>query len=107
MKKIFLTLTIALVVSLLILSCKKDKAPEPAYQTINHSLKVNQSYQFDLGNFGDEEGASITRQATNFSISSIDLDMTIRSVIYKYVTALDFVGTDEVVIRSARGHKRR
>ena len=76
---------------------------EPSTQTITQTLSANQSYQFDLGNFGDEEGASITKQATNFSISSVNREINTGKVIYNYVPAANFIGTDEVEIKSARG----
>ena len=72
-------------------------------QTINQTLSANQSYQFDLGNFGDEEGASISKQATNFSISSVNKDINTGKAIYKYVPATNFIGKDVVEIKSARG----
>jgi hypothetical protein len=103
MKITFLTFIITFVLSFLTHSCSKDKAPMPAFQTITQALNANQTYQFELGNFGDEEGASIARQATNFSISSIDMDMNLKQVIYKYVPAVNYVGMDEVIIRTARG----
>lgn len=103
MKKIFWALTILFGTTLLIQSCKKDAATEPTTQTITQTLRANQSYQFDLGNFGDEEGASISKQATNFSISSVDREINTGKVIYKYVPATNFVGADEVEIKSARG----
>ena len=103
MKNIFGLLTILFGLMFLIQSCKKDSTPKPMTQTIIQTLRANQSYQFDLGNFGDEEGASISKQATNFSTSSVDREIYTGKVIYKYVPATNFVGTDEVEIKSARG----
>ena len=103
MKNIFGLLTILFGLIFSIPSCKKDSSTQPIYQTITLTLKANQPYQFDLGNFGDEEGASISKQATNFSISSVDKDINTGKAIYKYVPATNFIGTDEVEIKSARG----
>ena len=103
MKTIFGLLTILFGLTFLIQSCKKDSLPEPKTQTINQILSANQSYQFDLGSFGDEEGASISKQATNFYISSVNKDINTGKAIYKYVPATNFIGTDEVEIKSARG----
>ncbi len=103
MKKTFVYLTILISVITLNLSCKKDNTIEPVTQTINATIKINQSYQFDLGNFGDEEGAFISKQAINFSSSSVDREVNTGKVIYKYVPKINFVGTDEVEIKSARG----
>ena len=103
MKKAFWALIILFTMTFLIESCKKDPATQPMTQSITQTLRANQSYQFDLGNFGDEEGASISKQATNFSTSSVEREINTGKVIYKYVPATNFVGTDEVEIKSARG----
>ena len=84
-------------------SCKKESNVDPLNQTINQTIGINQAYQFDLGNFGDEEGASIYKQATNFSISTVEREINTGKVLYKYVPAPNFVGIDEVKIKSARG----
>lgn len=88
-------------------SCKKDStrelASEPISRTIVQTIRSNQSYQFDLGNFGFEEGASISKQATHFSISSVDRIIDTGKIIYTYIPATNFIGTDEVEIISARG----
>ncbi len=103
MKNIFLLLPFVIGILLLFQSCKKESPIAPTYQTITQSLKANQSYQFDLGTFGDEEGANISQQAVYFAISSIDKDINTGKAIYKYIPATNFVGTDEVEIKSARG----
>lgn len=96
-------MTILFGMTLLCQSCKKDSVDKPATQTINQTLKANQSYEFDLGSFGDEEGATIVKQATHFSVSSLDGANNLGKIIYKYVPEANFVGTDEVEILSARG----
>lgn len=108
MKNIFSILILLLGLTILIQSCKKDKTsdsiPQTTNQTINQTIKANQSFQFDLGYFGKEENASISKQATNYTVSTIDMDIiNTGKVIYKYVPALNFVGTDKVEIKSARG----
>ncbi len=103
MKKLLLYLTIFTGISTISQSCKKNRTNEPIIKTITESLSVNQSYQFDLGSFGDEEGASISRQANHFSTSLVEWEFNTGKIIYKYVPAINFVGTDEVEIKSARG----
>lgn len=102
MKKTFWALTILAGMIFLIQSCKKETIIEATTDTITQTLKVNQSYQFDLGNFGDEEGALISKQATHFLISWVDRDIN-GKIIYKYVPATNYVGEDEIEIKSARG----
>ncbi|MBA2407173.1 MAG: hypothetical protein H0V65_04155 [Chitinophagales bacterium] len=103
MKKIAFYLTLFIGLTTISQSCKKDTTNDPVTQTITETIRVNQSYQFDLGSFGDEEGASISKQANHFSISSVDREVNTGKVIYKYTPATNFVGTDEVEIKSARG----
>ena len=92
-----------LLFSLIVLSfsaCKKA----PVYETITKNLKVNESYEYNLGGFGDEEGAGISKQAQHFSISEIEYTQINSSVIiYKYKPALNFEGVDEVQLKSSRG----
>ncbi len=103
MKKIAFYCSLFIGLTMVSQSCKKDTTNDPVTQTITETIRVNQSYQFDLGSFGDEEGASISKQANHFSISSVDREVNTGKVIYKYTPATNFVGTDEVEIKSARG----
>ncbi len=105
MKKIIFILTTFFGFMTLIQSCKKSPANKEDIQTINVALKANQSYQFDLGGFGIEEGAGISKQATHFLISTATRDTSgnTPNIIYSYLPAKDFVGTDEVELKSARG----
>ncbi len=103
MKNIAIYLTLFIGLSAANVSCKKDSTDNTVRQTITETLKVNQSYQFDLGRFGREEGASISKQATHYSNSSVERDPNTGNLIYNYTAATNFVGTDEVELKSARG----
>jgi len=103
MKNIVCLLMILFAMTLFFQSCKKESPTEPTIQTITQSLKANQSYQFDLGTFCDEEGANSSKQANYFSISSIDRDINTGKGINKYIPATNFLGKDVVEIKSARG----
>jgi hypothetical protein len=109
MNKLFCTLTLLIGLAALFSSCKKDSDsldPDcdlPASHEINIKITANETYQFDLGIFGDEEGASISKQATHFSVSEVERDNNSGKIIYKYTPATNFVGTDEVQIKSERG----
>lgn len=109
MKNVFCRLTLLAGIVIIISSCKKDShspVPDctlPVANKINVKITANETYLFDLGNFGDEEGASISRQATNFSESTLEREINTGKVVYKYTPATNFVGTDEVEIKSARG----
>ena len=84
-------------------SCKKVSINEPVIQTIDKTLKAGESFQFDLGNFGDEEGATISIEATHSAISSVERDINSGKIIYKYLPSTNFTGTDKVEIKSERG----
>ena len=88
------------------MSCEKNSPTEESgttNQIITQTISKNQSYQYDLGNFGDEEGVSITKQANHFSQSELVRDINTAKIIYNYTPNIDFIGTDEVVIKSEKG----
>jgi hypothetical protein len=80
--------------------CIKDKSIDSTKTTVNASINSNETYQYHVGVFGDEEGASISVQASHFQVSKlerIDYDN------YTYTPTQDFVGTDEVELKAERG----
>ncbi len=83
-------------------SCKKNNTVEPERISINTTIRLNNSYEYDLGAFGDEEGATITKQASHFSVSALER-LSTGAIFYNYTPTTNFVGTDEVEIKSARG----
>lgn len=83
-------------------SCKKDVTQNPNGDiVIDTTIYNNQVLKYDLGSFGIEEGATITRQATHFSQSSLERNGM--GIIYTYKPLNDFSGKDTVVIKSERG----
>ena len=96
MKKNAIHLTLYIALAIVSQACKKDNTSNPETQTLTETLRVNQAFQFDLGSFGDEEGATISKQANHFSISSSDRDINTDKIIYRYTPTTDFVGKDEV-----------
>ncbi|MEO6135917.1 MAG: hypothetical protein ABIP35_12235 [Ginsengibacter sp.] len=107
MKRIVTCFTLIIGLATISQSCKKantnHSVTDPVKQPITETIKSNQKYQFDLGYFGREEVASISKQAIHFSFSSIDREANTGKLIYTYIPATDFVGTDEVELKSARG----
>ena len=85
------------------ISCKKDNDTAPVTKTIEVNLKPGQSYQYDLGIFGDEEGVAITRQAAQYKVSETDRNIPTGKVVYHYEPASSFLGIDEVELKSSRG----
>ena len=86
----------------LICSCKKEN-DSTDQQTVNVTIHSNESYKYDLGIFGDEEGAAITRQAMHYQISSAQRSLDFSKVFYEYKPSLNYTGTDVVELKSARG----
>lgn len=86
-------------------SCNKESKNKPNTKTINVALKVNQSYQYNLGGFGIEKGAEIATQASHYLISTAyrDSNGTTPNIFYKYLPKTNFVGTDEVTLKSEKG----
>jgi hypothetical protein len=99
MRKTFFILILGL--TILIQGCKKESAPEQFRQTIDVALKVNQVYELDLGSYGREEGADISKQAKHFVTSTAT--RTGSNMTYKYIPAANYVGTDEVELKSEKG----
>ena len=102
MKNAIIILTVMLSILALTQSCKKDKSINSTKKTINVSISSNETYQYDLGVFGDEEGASINAQASHFQISKIERVEYVK-LIYTYTPTKDFVGTDAVELKAERG----
>jgi len=77
--------------------------PTPSSTTLNITLKTDATYQYDLGYFGDEEGATISIPPNHFEVSKIDRAINSGKVIYTYVPSSGFTGTDTVELKSMRG----
>ena len=83
-------------------SCKKDKNPIIDNQVIKVTIHSSEDYYYDLGSYGKQERASITRQATHYQLSSMLRDSNSLNITYKYKPAQGYVGTDEVEIKSEK-----
>lgn len=103
MKQIFLSLAVVAVLAATNQSCEKNGALNIGRQTVEVKIKNSESYSYDLGGFGDEEGASIARQAAYYQTSSLVRDTGSANIIYHYKPAANYAGTDEVELKSAKG----
>jgi len=101
MKNAFPILTFILSILTLTHSCKKDKSIDSTKTTINVSIMSNETYQYDLGEFGDEEGVSISVQASYFQVSKVER-VNYEKMIYTYTPTQNYVGTDEVELKAER-----
>lgn len=67
-------------------------------------LRNSVIYEYKIGEFGDEEGARITKQAEHYTISEIVRNSSNRwQPVYRYKSEKDYVGTDYVEIETRRG----
>jgi hypothetical protein len=101
MKKVLSFFTIVFCLFSLSQSCKKNNTSAQNSQTISVTIKAKENYQYELGTFGDEEGASIIQQAQHYDTSIIERKFA--TATYKYKPLLGYIGTDEVKLKSERG----
>lgn len=95
---------IVLLTTIALLASCEDDSPQTVDKTLDIQLSKNQGYEYDTKISGDEEGVSISMQATHFSISEIVRNKSTNYVaVYKYKPALDFVGSDKVEIKISTG----
>ncbi|WP_282017803.1 hypothetical protein [Salegentibacter mishustinae] len=94
MKKIILVL-----VSIIFIACSKDddNADIPVTEK-NVVISQDEIYEYEFEFPGDESGYSITTQAENFELSSLEQNPATGGFIYNYKTQADFTGTDFVEI---------
>ena len=100
MKKILLGLFI---IGILVPCNNDDDNLNTEIVTEHVIISNSDDYAYDLGGFGDEEGAGILTQAEHFKISELDRDANKGKIIYKYKAKTNYVGTDYVEISTGRG----
>ena len=103
MKKISLT-TFLLMVFTCFISCNSDDNNSDAeIVKVNATISNSEIYTYNLGSFGDEEGASIEKQAENFEISKLERNFPSGEIIYTYKPQSGFIRTDYVELKTSRG----
>ena len=103
MKRCILTLIIPIALLTISQGCSKEDIVLHSPDTNTVTLTRNETYHFDPGYFGDEEGASISRQATHFNVSKLDRDNSTGKIDYTYTPALNYIDPVEVELKSMRG----
>jgi hypothetical protein len=109
MKKLSSCCAILFCLIVLTQSCKKDSTAFISEKDnsivlpgeVNVKIASDETYQFDLGVFGPEETAGISRQAAYYEISAITRDYSGR-ITYKYKPTIKYVGPDEVELKSSK-----
>lgn len=98
MKKSIFMFAFAGLVLAIMPSCQKEKVNAVVTKTVDATLKVNETYTFTLPAQEGDDAYEITTQASHYTVSKVGLDATGANMVYEYTPALDFVGTDQVVI---------
>lgn len=94
MKKIFLIIVLTFVV----LSCSSDDDINITTENVN--ISNSEIYAYDLGGFGDEDSARISKQAEHYEISELSGN---ERIIYTYKAKEGFSGSDLVKIEIITG----
>lgn len=103
MKKFAIT-TILLMVFGCFINCScDDNNSDGEIIKANATISNSEIYTYNLGSFGDEEGAAIQKQAENFEISKLERNFPSGEIIYTYKPQSGFVGTDYVELKTSRG----
>jgi hypothetical protein len=97
MIKSTLAFAITFSVFIFIPACRKSNNDSVAQQTTTPILKKNQSFAYDFGLIGIEDGLTISQQAKHFETSTLQRDNG-GNIMYYYKPQLDYVGNDDVVI---------
>ena len=98
MKRSILLFTFFFSLIVLTQSCKKENGiTVKKEQTVNATIKKNQSFQYNFGLIGIEDGLAISSQASHSDESMLSRDNSDK-IIYTYQPRLDYTGTDQVEI---------
>lgn len=87
-----------LILSIILFSCSKDDEVHVTTEHIN--ISNTETYQYDLGQFGFEDGAIISKQAEHYELSELNRNETI---IYTYKSQEGYLGSDKVKIEIITG----
>ncbi len=103
MKKFALSILIILVFTCFMGCSNDDNNSDEEIIKVNATISNSEIYTYNLGSFGDEEGASIQKQAENFEISKLERNFPSGEIIYTYKSRSSFVETDYVELKTSRG----
>ncbi|MCP4604129.1 MAG: hypothetical protein GY847_27010 [Proteobacteria bacterium] len=104
--EILITNTVNLILLLatvvVLISCDDDQSEDQI--SVDAQIKNTGIYEYRTGISGDEEGATITKQAQNYEISELVRDASTQfEIVYRYKPKEKFVGFEEVNIRTEQG----
>jgi hypothetical protein len=102
--KNFAITTVLMMVFTFFISCSSDdNQSDGEIIKVAATISTSEIYTYNLGSFGDEEGATIEKQAENFEISKLERNFPSGEIIYTYKPKSGFVGTDYVELKISRG----
>jgi len=101
MKKLFLLFI--LITFLISTSCSNDDDANPEVTILNITISNTETYSYNLGVFGDEEGAGINIQAEHFEISETNRNPETEEINYNYKPEINYKGSDFVEISRSYG----
>lgn len=101
MRKLVLFPAILLGTMVFFQSCSKQSSSAAVTPTSTNIIKVtiapNESYQLPIESSGNTT-ASISKQASHFQVSRMEVDSKSELAVYKYKPTADYRGTDEVLL---------
>ena len=103
MRRFILYLIILAGILIILPGCSNEEPVNKPANIISITVGRNETVHYDLGSFGDEEGALISKQASHYLVSKTDIDINTGKIMYTYTPASGFTGTDEVELKSMRG----
>jgi len=103
MRRFILYLIILAGILIILPGCSNEEPVNKPANIISITVSRNETVHYDLGSFGDEEGALISKQASHYVISKTDRDINTGKIMYTYTPAPGFTGSDEVELKSMRG----
>jgi hypothetical protein len=103
MKKIA-ALPVVIAFLVFVSSCRKEENGVTITKVINVELKMNESFSFPVAHAGDNDDAMlITMQAMNASSCELSPLPGTEDMLFKYVPAINFTGTDVVQVSNEEG----
>ena len=85
-------------------ACNSSTDPEIERESLTVTIKNSEIYTYNTGIGGDEEGATISRQANHFEVSDIIRNAdTMWQAVYTYKAKSGFSGVDYVELKLSRG----
>ena len=109
MKNKIITAVCCCIAMLALMQCSDSTGPDELDEIVlDVTLVGDEVYTYETGAGGDESGASIELQASNFNLSHIVRDSTTAwEAVYEYQTKTGYSGEDRVELLRSEGNGER